>query len=288
MILVQAFQTAALTLEQNGIKESHHEARILLQNMLNLSPAEVYSQPELSLSHAEIERLQQLIKRRIYHEPNAYIVGNKEFYGTNFHVDNRVMIPRPETELLVEEAIAFIKHRANYPSSLKRRPVIADIGTGCGAIAISLALNLPKYKIYATDISPAAIKVAEVNCNNQRVAERVYLLQGNLLEPLPETVDLVIANLPYIKSSDLADLDTEIVSFEPRIALDGGRDGLQHIRCLLVHAKTRVQPQGCILLEIGDRQDKKVVTMAKRYLPTARYELIPDLGGINRVLKIAL
>jgi len=288
MILSQALQTAALTLEHNGIEESPHEARILLQNILNLSPAEIYSHPGLSISYVEIERLRQLIKRRIYHEPNAYIVGNKEFYGTNFYVDNRVMIPRPETEILVEKAIEFIKGRADYLSSLKRRPVVADIGTGCGAIAISLALNLPKCKIYATDISPAAIKVAEVNCNNQRVAERVNLLQGNLLEPLPEMVDLVIANLPYIKSSDLADLEPEIVSFEPRIALDGGRDGLQHIRSLIAHAKTRIQTHGCILLEIGDKQDKKVVTIAKHYLPTARYELVPDLGGINRVLKIAL
>lgn len=288
MILSQALQTTAFTLERNGIEESPHEARILLQNILNIPPAEIYSQLELALSYAEIERLQQLITRRIHHEPNAYIVGNKEFYGTNFYVDHRVMIPRPETELLVEEALAFLKFRGNYPSSLHRYPAIADIGTGCGAIAISIALNLHKCKIYATDISPAAIKVAEVNCNNHGITKRIHLLQGNLLEPIPEMVDLIIANLPYIKSSDLADLEPEIVNFEPRIALDGGRDGLQYIRSLIAHAKTRIQPHGCILLEIGDKQDKKVATLTKRYLPTARYELVPDLGGINRVLKIAL
>jgi release factor glutamine methyltransferase len=288
MTLGKALHTSALTLGLNGIQDSYHEARILLQYILKLSSAELYSQPELTLSNAVIKRLQHLMKRRISHEPNAYIVGFKEFYGADFYVDRNVMIPRPETEILVDTAMAFAKNWPGYSSYPKKPIIIADIGTGCGAIAVSLALNLPKCKIYATDISPAAIKVTKANCRHHDVSEQVHLLQGNLLEPLPEVVDLVVANLPYIRSSDLTSLVPEVASFEPRVALDGGRDGLKHLRRLMAQAKSKIRPRGCILLEIGDKQDNKIIAIAKRYLPKAQFELIPDLGGINRVAKIAL
>ena len=176
-----------------------------------------------------------------------------------------------------------------FAKNYSTRPLlIADIGTGCGAIAVSLALNLPQSKVYATDISSTALEVARLNCDRHNVIGRVLLLQGNLLEPLPEPVDLLIGNLPYVKSIDLPGLSPEITNFEPQLALDGGHDGLQHIRRLIVQAKGKVHPNGCILLEIGNEQDNDMLALAKCYLPKAHCELVPDLNGMNRVVKITL
>lgn len=288
MNLAQALQTSARTLYLNDTEDSYHEARILLQHILNLSSTKLYTQPELLLSFDEISQLQQLVERRLRREPNAYLSRHKEFFGIDFYVDHRVLIPRPETELLVEEALAFATRRSNQLRYSKQPLRIADVGTGCGAIAISLALSLPQSKIYATDISPAALEVAILNCEHHNVSGQVHLLQGDLLEPLPEPVDLLIANLPYVKSSDLPHLSPEIANFEPEIALDGGEDGLKYIHRLIAQARGIIAPQSCILLEIGAKQADIVVGIIERHLPEAHYELAPDLNGIERVVNITL
>jgi release factor glutamine methyltransferase len=285
MNLVQALQNSAYNFSLNGIADSHTEARILLQHVLNLSPAEIYAQPGLMLSQEEIKDLQHLFERRLTREPAAYIVNHKEFFGIDFYVDSRVLIPRPETELLVEAALKFAQDSV-YHQPHRTPFLVADIGTGCGAIAISLALNLSQSRIYATDMSPAALQVAQWNCEKHNITEKIILLKGNLLEPIPEPIDLIVANLPYIKSSELASLSPETVNFEPRMALDGGWSGLEHIRQLIHQAKNKVRPQGCILLEIGKGQDKAVVSITKRYLSGASIELMRDLSGIKRAVKI--
>ena len=285
MTLAQALQQSAHTLNLQGIEDSHIEARMLLGHILELSSAQLYTQPERALSQEQAKGLHQLIERRLHREPTAYIVKHREFYGIDFYVDSRALIPRPETELLVEEAIEFANSRPNLSSSEKPL-LIADAGVGCGAIAISLALNLPQSKIYATDISPSALEVARLNCEYHNATGQIVLLQGNLLEPVPEPVDLIVANLPYIKSSELANLSPEITNFEPRAAIDGGQNGLDVIRQFLEQAKEKIHPQGCLLLEIGQKQEKAVVSLIKHYHPKARSELIPDLNGIRRVVKI--
>jgi release factor glutamine methyltransferase len=286
MTLAQALQQSARILNLNGIEDGHLEARILLQHILKLSPAQLYIQTERILNRKQAKSLRELVERRLCREPTAYIVGHKEFYGTDFCVDSRVLIPRPETEILVEAAFEFAERYTNHLLSPGRPLLIADVGTGCGAIAISLAINLPQSKVYATDISTSALEVARLNCEHHNITDQIILLQGNLLEPVPESVDLVVANLPYIRNSELANLSPEITDFEPRAALDGGHSGLAQIRRLLKQAERKISPGGRLLFEIGQTQEKAVVSLINHYLPKAKSELIPDLGGIKRAVRI--
>ena len=287
MILTQALRQSAHIFSRNGIENSHLEAMVLLQHVLKLSSAQLYTQPERALSQEEIRSLKELVERRLCHEPAAYIVGRKEFYGIDFYVDPRVLIPRPETELLVEAASEFAREHMNYISSHGRPLRVGDIGTGCGAIAISIALNIPHSKVYATDISSTALEVARLNCEYHNVTEQIVLLHGNLLEPVPESLDVIIANLPYLVSSELANLSPEIIKFEPGIALDGGQDGLNHISQFLEQAGEKVNPRGCLLFEIGEGQDKAVASMVNSYFTRTGCSFLSDLNGIKRVVKIA-
>jgi release factor glutamine methyltransferase len=284
MTLAQALQQSAHILSMNGIDDSYIEARMLLSHVTNLSPVQIYTEPQQTLSREEEGKLQELVDRRLKHEPAAYILKHREFYGIDFYVDTRVLIPRPETEVLVDTALEFATSRSCITGPL----LVADIGTGCGAIAISLALNLPGIRVYATDISPSALEVARLNCEYHRVAEQVNLLPGNLLQPLPEPVDLVVANLPYIKNSELPSLSPEIAKFEPRMALDGGRSGLDCIRQLLQQVKKKINTGGCLLLEIGQNQEKEVSRLIHSCLNEVNFRFIVDFNGINRVVKIEL
>jgi release factor glutamine methyltransferase len=281
MTLAQTLQQSAHTLSVNGIEDSYIEARMLLGHITKLSPAQIYTQTEQTLSQEQERSLCELIERRLRREPTAYIINRKEFYGIDFYLDSRVLIPRPETELLVDTALGFLKN--TYLSS---PPLIADIGTGCGAIAISLALNLPRSKIYATDISYSSLEVAKLNCEHYKVTRQVTLLQGNLLEPVLEPVDLIVANLPYIRSSELENLSPEITGFEPRTAIDGGENGLKCIRQLLEQTKEKTNPRSCLLLEIGQNQEQEIIHLIHSCLNKVSFTFIPDLNGINRVVKI--
>jgi release factor glutamine methyltransferase len=285
MTLSQALQQSAHLLNISGIEDSYVEAKILLGHIMKLSPAQIYTRSEQTLTLEQERNLQRVIERRLWREPAAYIVNRKEFYGIDFYIDSRVLIPRPETELLVEAALEFAKGNSTWLLSQPRPVLIADVGTGCGAIAISIALNLPQSRVYATDISSSALEVARLNCEYHEVTEQVTLIQGNLLEPVPESVDIIIANLPYIKSSELLELAPEIAEYEPRIALDGGRSGLDLIQQLVEQAGEKINPRGCLLLEIGQEQEKEVVPVIYRYFKKVECEFIPDLNGIKRVVK---
>jgi release factor glutamine methyltransferase len=181
-----------------------------------------------------------------------------------------VLIPRPETEHLVEKALEI----ASRMHSL----IIADIGTGSGAIAVSLAVNLPQAKIYATDISSEALETARCNARRYQVEAQITFLQGDLAEPSPETVDILIANLPYVKSVDC------VSSAEPHLALGGGVDGLDVIERLCAGLKGKLKPGGSVLLEIGQGQEKRVQELLWASLPESRIETIKDLAGIERVV----
>ena len=221
-----------------------------------------------------------LIQRRIEREPTAYITGHKEFYGLDFLVSPATLIPRPETEVLVENAIEIIQ------SKFHSRCLIADIGTGCGAIAIALSLNLPGTTVYATDISSAALEIAEANCRHHSLNNDVRLLHGNLVEPLPEPVNIIVANLPYIPDSVLSGLSPEITKYEPELALSGGPDGLACIKEFIPHASKKLLNGGGIMLEVGYDQGQAVCELAKKYFPDSRINVIPDLSGLDRVVSI--
>jgi len=289
VILSEALQSVTRTLRKAKIADASAEAAILLGHVLGMSKTGLYTEPERSLTSAETERLRHLLRRRLDREPAAYIVGHCEFYGIDFCVESQTLIPRPETELLVEAAVELSRRISGQGGQI----TIADIGTGCGAIAVSLALALPQAKIYATDISPLALKVAEVNCRRHGVSGQVELLQGNLIEPLPRAVDLIVANLPYIKDCEFVDLSPEIRGYEPAIALAGGKDGLDKIREMLEQMRGKGDVHldrwpAYVLLEIGQGQAEMVTSLVSEYFPQASVELIPDLGGIERVAKVGL
>ena len=274
----QALARARKLLDRHKIEDSSLEAEVLLCHALKIDRAQLFTEPECELKKRHEDTYKTFIKRRIKGEPSAYITGHREFFGLDFFVDKRVLIPRPETELLVEQAIV---RAGNYTS-----PVIVDVGTGCGAIAVSLALHIPRAEIYAVDISKAALKVAARNCLKHRVGDRVKILVGDLLEPAPMLVDIIVANLPYVLTAEVPQVNT--AGFEPRLALDGGVDGMDVIKRLSLHAQDRLWPAGCILLEIGMGQSKIVSCILHEFFPAARVEFVPDLSNISRVVCLTL
>jgi release factor glutamine methyltransferase len=289
VILREALQSANQTLRGAGIPDAFVEAELLLGHILGMSRAQLCTEPERGLTLTETELLWRLVQRRLSHEPAAYILGHCEFYGIDFRIDYHTFIPRPETELLVEEALE-LAHRISHSG---KQIAIADVGTGCGAIAVSLALALPQAKIYATDISASALRIAEINCQRHAVDSRVELLQGNLLEPLSQPVDMIIANLPYIRSCEFKDLSPEIREFEPMMALVAGEDGLDKIQQMLEQIPGKMSTHGgrCsayFLLEVGQGQGEMVTSLVGSYFPRASIELVSDLGGIERVVKVGL
>src|SRR5436305_2990015 len=221
---------------------------------MELAPGEetalLYAYPEHEVSTEQQEQFLSLIERRVHSEPVAYLIGHKEFYGLDFQVDQRVLIPRPETELLVEATLEHIRSRLRAGQV----PIVADIGTGSGAIPITLAkeeLRLPY--LYATDISPDALAVAYLNSKRHAVEQRIRLLQGDLVEPLPEPVDIITANLPYVGTEEMDVLAPDVLAYEPHLALFSGPSGLDLLERFLraVRQEGTLKEGGWMLLEIG-------------------------------------
>jgi len=275
MILKDSLYRTRQVLAANDINEAPLEGELLLRQTLRLNRVQLYQNLEQRITPEQQDILQELLERRIKGEPTAYINGHREFYGIDFYVNNDILIPRPETEHLVDKTISMAqKHQ---------KPLIADVGTGCGIIAINLAINLPRANIYATDISALALKIARLNCHKHKVSDRIKLIQGDMLEALPEPVDFIVANLPYVKQSEL-----DASSFEPVVALDGGIDGLTKIKRLCHQVSGKLLPGGCLLLEIGQGQKEAVTTLLNNLFPTADIEVTPDLSGIDRVVSMVL
>lgn len=280
--------------------EAHLEAEVLLRHMLGLDRAGLYARLPEPLSPEGMNAYTALLARRLAGEPVAYIIGQREFYGLSFYVDRRVFIPRPETELLVERTLHYCQNggdtcgRSNTGDTWDRSSgqglCLADVGCGSGCIAVTLAVHLPKARIYAIDISGDALAVAALNARRHGVAERVTFLQGDLLKPLPEPVDIIVANLPYVSHPQLAGLPKGITAYEPLIALNGGPDGLSLIRNLLQQAGAYLRQEGnrlkALFLEIGSDQARAVTTLASEFFPLARINLYHDLAGHPRVLEV--
>ncbi len=278
MTIKQTLSSAREILVANNVEDSPLESELLLMEALKIGRVQLYLELDGELNSEQKATFWHLIKRRLNHEPTAYITGHREFYGLDFYVDPNVLIPRPESELLVEKTLQLAQNHA--------ASTIAEVGTGCGAIAISLALSLPQAKIYATDISAAALKVALLNCQKHEVVNRVFLLEGDMLDPLPEPVDLIVANLPYVREAELSQPNTLI--FEPSLALNGGQDGLEKIRQLCDQISDRLRPGGCLLLEIGEGQRRAVTTFLRSLFPLAEIEVAPDLSSIDRIVSLTL
>ncbi len=281
MTIWEALRQAETALSSQGIPDARAETEVLLMHSLGLNRAELYARLKESLPHPQGETFWDLVEQRRQRRPTPYITGHCQFYGIDFHVDERVLIPRPETELLVDSALDFAGQ-----CSPEQPCLIADVGTGSGAVAVALALHLPRARIYATDISPESLEVARLNVRTHGLENRVELLLGDLLEPVPVLVDIIVANLPYVTDSDMTDLIPEIRDFEPKVALSAGPDGLDKIRLLMAEAKKKLRAQGMISLEIGHGQGSAVVELARSHFPGAGLGLIPDLAGIDRILTV--
>jgi release factor glutamine methyltransferase len=276
----EAIQRTHRVLESVGIPDSRLEAEVIVMNLMRMRRQDIFANQEAEVSAQQEADLARVVERRLKREPLAYILGYREFYGINLLVNSSVMVPRPETETLVEHALFMSLMGMETPAL-----VIADVGTGSGAIAISLAIHLPSARIYAVDTADPVLDVASYNIRAHNVADRVTLCKGELLEPLPEQVDLVVANLPYIPTSRLTSLQPE-VQWEPKEALDGGSDGLDQIRRLISQADGKLKSHGIILLELDPDQVPAVEELARRYLPGATTSVEQDLSHQDRVFVI--
>jgi release factor glutamine methyltransferase len=273
----------ALTWARTALAECHDaeptDGQSLLGHVLGADRATLIAHPERPLTPDEAAQFRALIERRAAGEPVAYLTGRRAFYDREFIVTPDVLIPRPETEHLVDEVLNWARGRENLR--------IADVGTGCGPIAVTLAAHLPGAHIWALDESAAALAIARQNADLHGVADRITFLQGDILAPLlatEQTLDVIAANLPYIP---VALLDTLAVSkHEPRLALDGGPDGLVLLRRFLAQAPVLLAAEGLVLLEIMAWQGETVTGLAEAAFPGANVRLIHDLAGHDRLIRI--
>jgi release factor glutamine methyltransferase len=250
------------------------EAEILLAHVLGASRVALLAHPERTLTTNQLADYRTIVRHRASNYPLPYLTGRVEFYGLEFEVTPEVLIPRPETETLVDLALA-------------RRPAtIVDVGTGSGCIAVALAVHLPQTTVCAIDLSPAALAVAGRNAERHGVADRVQLMVGDVLSPRPGPADLIASNPPYISAGDCASLPVSIRDHEPRLALDGGPDGLATVQQLLAQAPAVLNARGAILIEIGADQGEAASSLARTYFPQAAIRVHPDLAGRDRVLEI--
>lgn len=252
------------------------DAQVLLAHLLDVPRAWLLAHPEATLTHEQEAALQTSLARLLIGEPLPYLIGHWEFYGLAFAVSPATLIPRPETELLVEQAVTWLRQRPE-------RRLAADVGTGCGCIAVTLAVHLPNLRVIASDLSLAALQVARANARKHTVEKQISFVQGDLIAAF-DKFDLIAANLPYIPSAELKSL--AVVRGEPRLALDGGPDGLGLIRRLLSQAPDRLAAGGLLLLEIEASQGATALALAQSAFPQAQVHLLADLAGRDRLIRL--
>jgi release factor glutamine methyltransferase len=286
--LGDALQLATTWLRDAGASETPElDAQVLLAHATDLGRASLLAFPERRLTPDAAHAYADLIRGRAAREPVAYLTGHREFMGLDLLADARALIPRPETELLVEVALADarerLERRAEADAGHAEPPIAADIGTGTGAIALALAAHEPRLpRIYATDISADALVLAAENAARLRLADRVTFLRGDLLAPLPEPVDLLLANLPYVAPRDNATLPLDVRAHEPAIALYGADDGLGHLRRLFAQAPAYVHAGASLYVEFGYDQRSAVEALARAAFPGCDVRIGADYAGWDR------
>lgn len=278
LTLQQLCQQAAEQLEAADVDAPRLSAEVIMAHALNITRTQLLTRLDHAPQPDQLALFQANLARVLKDEPLAYVVGHREFYDLDLITDRRALIPRPETECLVEFALARF---ADHPA-----PVIADIGTGCGGIAVTLAKHLPRARVIATDLSPEAVDLARENAVRHGVADRVDFRVGSLLEPVTEALDLLAANLPYIDDKDWPYLQKTIRGHEPKMAFLGGPDGLDLMRAMLKDAPRVVKADGLILMEIGAYQGDDVTAIAQPHFPLAQITVKPDYAGLDRLVVI--
>jgi len=280
LTLYLLLQTITDRLTQADVDAPRLSAEVVLAHALEMTRTQLLAQADRPLTPDQFSRAQRDLDRLVNNEPLAYVVGHREFYDIDLLTDARALIPRPETECLVEYMIQIMADRS--------APLIADVGTGCGAIAVTLAKHLPQAHIIATDLSPDAVELARTNAQRIGVDARIDFRLGNLLEPVTETLDLLAANLPYIDDKDWPYLAKTIRGHEPKMAFIGGPDGLDLVRALLRDASRVLHPGSVILLEIGAYHGDAVTEIALLNFPQARVQIKPDYAGLDRLAVIEI
>lgn len=274
---------ARQALGQAGVENAAQESRWLVAHTLGLDNHHLASKAEQPVSGERWAHAESLVSRRAAREPLQYILGTQEFCGLEFHVSPAVLIPRPETELLVQESLRVV--------DFGTEAVLADVGTGSGCVAVTLATILGKARIVAVDRSPEALAVAKGNAERHAVADRIDWMEGDLLSPLRERglagrVDVIVSNPPYIAEADWAGLQPEVREFEPRSALIGGPNGTEFHERLLRESTEYLVPGGSLVMEIGQGQLPAVQRMAECMGGYGPLYVVKDEAGIERVVIV--
>ncbi len=273
----------AAYLAQRSIDAPRLSAELLLSHVLDMKRIELYTQFDKPVAKRQLDQLHELVKRAGQHEPVAYLTGKTEFYSLELNVTCDCMIPRPETELLVQRAIEFLRTRTGVQR-------VCDLCTGCGCIAVAIAKNFPSAGIIATDICDAALRVAAQNLEKYELNDRVELLRGDLFDPIvphldADGFDLIVCNPPYVSSTEYDKLDKNVKDYEPRLALFAGEDGLDVYRRICEKVGQFLKPQAALMLEIGYAQGPDVRALLEQTGVFAEIKLEKDLHENDRIVR---
>ncbi len=279
MDIGEVIAEAGKVLDDAGVADGRRQAASLLAFTLGRENAYLFAHPKYTLAAVEAEAFREAIGRRAAREPLQYITGRQEFWGLDFLVTPDVLIPRPETEILVEEAVRRL--------AMSEHPRICEAGTGSGCIAVSILRTVPQATAVATDISAAALEVASENASRHDVLERLDLRKTDVFDGVEGTFDLVVSNPPYIPDTQISGLQAEVRDFEPHLALSGGQDGFDTIIKVIDTCPRLLKSGGHLLMEIGFDQSDRVRGLLSREI-WAGVGFLPDLQGIPRILRATL
>lgn len=272
-------------LREKGIENPRLNAELLLAHQLHLERIRLYLNFDQPLTEHEVSGYRSLIRRRVSREPLQYITGTQEFWSLDFSVDRSVLIPRPETEIVVEQALKLAREMG--PDG-NRSLEFLDLGTGSGAISVALAREVPQAALCATDISETALSVARRNAVKHQVAERIRFLRGDLWEPFLERknrFDIVVSNPPYVRTSEFSTLSPEIRDNEPRLALDGGHDGMYYLKRIIEGAHGFLRPGGWIVLQTAPDQTEKALSIMDQ---TGSYGQMARIKDYSRSFRVVM
>lgn len=267
-------QTLKLTHE---VDRPHDHALVLLAHVLGESKSWVLAHPDLYLSQRQILELSNLTARLAKGEPLAYLMGKQAFFGSDFQVNQDVLIPRPETEMMVEVALGWLKDNPDARQGI-------DLGTGSGCVAVSLILNCPELRMCAVDISAKSLKVAMENAIDLHCEDRIRFTQSDLFADVTRSYNLVCANLPYIPTDQVGAVNS--LPYEPRLALDGGQNGLELIERSMAESKAHLLQPALLLYEFQTDKALEVEKLAEKYYPQAERKILKDLASLDRLLRI--
>ena len=273
---------AADYLRQKGIENPRLTVEVLLAYVLKLDRIGLYLDFDKPLTKKEVSDFRALVQRRIAHEPLQYITGKQEFWSLDFEVNRKVLVPRPETEILLEQAISLSK---TVQSSSLRFCRILDLCTGSGVVAVVAAREIDHARVWAADISEDALAVAKRNADAHKVSEKIEFLQGDLWAPIRNLrFDLILSNPPYVSSSEYPDLPPEVRDYEPKIALDGKNEGLYAIKKIIKYAPHFMDSGGWLLIEMSPQQTEKVMTMMDQMKAYTNIKRVKDYSRSYRVV----